>query len=211
MRKSLHVLCLALLMMSFVSQSYAQRKRSELAVGYGYFSLFSFANHSMNDAPFNTSSGTTNVTYRYYLTRNFTLGMGVGYESISTWGNFVTIAPEVTFCYLDTRDHYIRVRLYGSASYGVSLISDNDIPNNEADESGAKPWGFHAVPFGMRVGRQFAGFVEVGVGYKGLIHGGLELRWPQVVGHKHKHCEENDQDEDRDHEYDHDHDNNHDR
>lgn len=191
MRKSLHFFCLTFFMTLIASQSYAQKNRSEIAIGYGYFSAYSFINHSMNDASISTSSGSPAITYRYYISRNVTLGMTVAHESISTWGDFTTIAPEVTVAYLDTRHDYVRVRLYGAASYGVSLMSDNDIPRGSADESGAKPWGLQVTPFGMRVGRQFAGFLEVGMGYKGLLHGGIELRWPQVVA-KHRHHHDND-------------------
>lgn len=185
MRRSVHVLCLGIVMLLSVTNSFGQRKRSELAVGYGYYSIYSIVNHGMNDAPFNTSSGTWSFTYRYYLNRNVTLGLGLGMENISTWANFVTVAPEVTVCYLDTRHDYIRVRLYGAASYGISMLNDNDIPKGSADETGAKPWAFQATPFGMRVGRQFAGFIEIGMGYKGLVHGGIEFRWPQILAQKH--------------------------
>jgi hypothetical protein len=64
---------------------------------------------------------------------------------------------------------------------GVTVLTDKTLGYGEADESGLKLWGFQGTPFGMRIGRQFAGFVEIGYGYKGLIHGGMALRFPRIL------------------------------
>jgi hypothetical protein len=181
MQRKLHILCFALLMIFSFSRTQAQCKKSEVALGYGYYSFYSFVNHGMNDAPYSTSSGSFALTYRYYVSRQVTIGLGLGYEDISSWGSFFTIAPEVTVAYLDTRNDQVRVRLYGSVSAGVSVLTDNVVGLGEADESGLKPWAFQATPIGMRIGRQFAGFIELGLGYKGLIHGGIEVRFPRVL------------------------------
>jgi hypothetical protein len=109
------------------------------------------------------------------------LGVGLGYEDISTWGSFLTIAPELTVAYMDTRKDYIRVRLYGSLSYGVSILGDNHTGIGEVDESGPKFYAFQITPFAVRVGRQVAGFVELGFGYKGIVNGGLSFRFPRKL------------------------------
>lgn len=173
-------------MLSFIPRTHAQRGKSEVAVGYGVYSFYSFVNRGQNSAPYSSSSGTATLNYRYYLSKDVTLGLGIGYENISTWGSFLTFAPEVSVCYLDTRHDYIRVRLYGSFSYGISVLGDNNIKAGQVDESGAKPWAFQATPFGIRVGRQVAAFAEIGLGYKGLINGGLALRVPRLMA-KHRH------------------------
>ena len=190
MQRKLLVFCLSLFLIGFTSNSYAQRGKSELALGYGYWSIYSLA----NGAPFNASSGVTTLTYRYFLTKDVSLGMGVGYENISTWATFLTVAPELTVRYLDTRDDRIRVRLYGAVSYGVSVLTDNVIGLGSADETGAKPYGFQATPIGARFGRQFAYFVELGMGYKGLVHAGASFRFPRVLA-IHRHADEEDQTE----------------
>ena len=192
MQRKIFIFCLALSMICTVSKSHAQRGKSELAVGYGYWSIYSLA----NGAPFNASSGVTTLTYRYYLTKDVTLGMGFGYENISTWASFFTFAPELTVKYLDTRDDRIRVRLYGAVSYGVSVLGDNIIGPGHADESGAKPYGFQATPIGARFGRQFAYYVELGAGYKGLVHAGAAFRFPRILA-IHKHCDDCGGDEDK--------------
>jgi hypothetical protein len=177
MRKRIYIFCLAVSLFSFMATSFAQRGRSEIAVGYGYWSLYSL----VNGKPFNGSSGAVVVTFRHYFTPNVTLGLGVGAENIENYGSFTTFSPELTVKYLDTRNARYRVRLYGSIAYGIAFFNDNNIGLGEADATGVKAVGFHAVPFGIRLGRQVAFFTEIGVGYKGLFHSGLDFRFPRVL------------------------------
>ena len=187
MQRKVSIFCLALCMICFIPKSHAQKGKSEIAVGYGFYSFYSFLNHGLyENGYYKNSSGSICGTYRYYVTKDVTLGMGIGYENISNWGSFVSFAPEVTATYLDTRNTTdIRVRLYGAFSYGFAIFQDAEAYTpGHVDNTGAKPWAFQGTPFGMRIGRQFAGFVEVGLGYKGLVHGGMELRFPRKLAHR---------------------------
>ncbi|MCW3121516.1 MAG: hypothetical protein JWQ38_1008 [Flavipsychrobacter sp.] len=186
MQRSLFIFCLALSMICFIPRSQAQKGKSELSIGYGRYSFYSFLNVNLHyNAGHSNSSGTTVFTYRYYVSKNTTLGMSIGYENISTWGSFVTFAPELTTSYLDTRNTMnTRVRLYGLFSYGVSVFGDGLNRYGHVDESGPKPWAFQATPIGMRVGRQVAFYLEAGFGYKGILHGGVEIRVPRTFSHK---------------------------
>jgi len=169
-------------MISFVPRSHAQKGKSEFAVGYGFYSFYSFLNVSEHyGARHVHSSGTSLFTYRYYVSDNVTIGMGIGYENIASGGAFTTFAPEVTVAYLDTRHTKdTRVKLYGAFAYGISVFSDGLAGNyGHQDQSGPKPWAFQATPIGVRVGRQLAFYAEAGFGYKGILHGGLELRVPR--------------------------------
>ena len=185
MQKRIFAFCLAISTIIAIPQSHAQRGRSEIAFGYGYWSIFSL----VNGTPYNASSGNYNLTYRNYLNKDVTLGMGIGTENINNDGSYTTIAPEVTVNYLDTRHSEIRVRLYGSFAYGVTVYNDNNIKPGHSDGSGIKAWGFNAVPFGIRIGRQVAFFTEVGLGYKGLIHAGVDFRFPRVLA-RNRHRDE---------------------
>ena len=166
-------------MTCIATSSFAQRGKSEFSIGYGYYSIYSL----INGVPFNASSGSTTLTYRYYLTKDFTLGIGLGYENISTWGSFVNIVPEITATYLDTRGSRYRVRLYGSVAYGITAFKDLNVGPGLADETGVKPWAFQATPCGIRIGRQIAGYAEIGLGYKGLINAGMSVRFPRKAVH----------------------------
>jgi len=177
MKRKIYLFCLVFSMLCLsASSSFAQAGKSEFSAGYGYLSIYTM----VNGTPFKYSSGSSTFSYRYYLTRDVTLGLGIGYENISNWGSFVNIAPELTGTYLDTRNKTrCRVRIYGSISYGIALFKDLNVQAGQSDESGPKPWAFQATPFGIRVGRQIAGYAEIGVGYKGLINGGLSVRFPR--------------------------------
>lgn len=180
MQRRISLVCLALSMICFIPRSHAQRGKSEFGVGYGAPSFYSFLNVSRNyNVPHSNSSGVLGVNYRYYLTRDVTLGLGFGYENISNWGSFVTFAPELTVAYLDTRQERTRIKLYGAFSYGISILQDQNVGVGHADETGPKPWAFQATPLGVRLGRQVAGFLEVGFGYKGIVNGGIVARFPR--------------------------------
>jgi hypothetical protein len=178
MQRKLSILCLAICMITFIPHSQAQQGKSEFQAGYGYWSIYSLA----NGKPFSNSTGVPTFTYRYYLSKQVTLGIGAGYENITNFGSWTTVAAEVTVAYLDTRDAFTRIRIYGAASYGVGIFSDARNQINETDASGPKPYGFQATPFGVRVGRQVAVYAELGCGYKGLINCGLDLRVPRRLG-----------------------------
>ena len=186
MQRRIYIICLTLSIFAFATQSFAQRCKSEISLGYGYYSIYSL----VNGAPFSESSGCFAGSYRYYLTRDVTLGLGIGAENIGNWGSFVTIAPEMTFSYLDTRQSSVRVRLYGSVSYGVTIFSNNTLRPDQADNSGVWAYGFQATPLGIRIGRQFAYFAEIGVGYKGLFHTGISLRVPRILARNRKHIDD---------------------
>lgn len=171
--------CLAVALMLTAFNGFAQRGKSEFTLGYGRFSSFQFANRP----PYNTSNGTFSLAYRYYVSKDVTVGLTFANERISNWAGFATFAPEVTVKYVDTKESYRRVRLYGSISYGITAVTDRTVAPGQLDESGAKPWGFHCSPIGIRMGRQFAWFMEVGYGYKGLFHGGVAWRFPKHWRH----------------------------
>ncbi len=185
MQKKVYAFCLILAMLFAIPRSHAQKGRSELAFGYGYWSIYSLA----NGTPFNASSGVYNLTYRYYLNKDVTLGLGIGTENINNYASFTSIVPEVSVCYMDTRHDQVRVRLYGSFAYGVTIFHDNKVAVGHADQSGLWAYGFQAVPFGIRIGRQVAFFTEIGLGYKGLVHSGVDFRFPRVLA-KNRHREE---------------------
>ena len=173
MQKKIYILCLSLSMLFCFSNTDAQSGKSEISGTYGYFSYFTL----YKGAPFSTSSGTGVLTYKYYINDNFTLGMGMAFENISDWGSLLSFSPEATFKYMDTKDNQIRVRLYGAVSMGICLFTDWDNNPNHIDGSGLKLWAFQATPFGIRIGRKLACFAEIGLGYKGIISGGLSYRF----------------------------------
>ena len=167
-------ICSVLLVVSVFSlRSLAQQGKAEIGIAYGYYSLFALK----QGPPLSASTGTPNINMRYYLSNAVTIGLGVGFENINNWGSVLTFSPELTFCYLDTKDDRVRVRLYGAAAMGLTVFDDLNTNPGHADNSGPKLWGFQGTPFGIRIGRKFSVFGEVGVGYKGLINAGFSYRF----------------------------------
>ncbi|MBC7554493.1 MAG: hypothetical protein H7257_10985 [Taibaiella sp.] len=181
MQRKIYIFCLALSMISFMPISHAQKGKSEISVAYGYYSAYSIVDHATNTNPaFSNSSGVGMLNYKYYLTKKVTIGMGFGYENISSWGSFLSFTPEFTYTYYDDPSNRIRVKFYGGASVGLTVFDDLFVYNNpysyHTDESGVKLTG-HVTPFGMRIGRKLGGFMELGLGYKGLFNFGMSYRF----------------------------------
>jgi hypothetical protein len=81
MIRKITVLFLALMLIGFTHKSHAQRGKSEIALGYGYYSLYSFINKGQNyGVGYSTSGGTFAGTYRYYVTKDITAGFCIAYE-----------------------------------------------------------------------------------------------------------------------------------
>ncbi len=181
MQRRIYIFCLALSMISFLPASHAQKGKSEISLAYGYYSAYSLVDHASANRPaLSNSSGVGMLNYKYYLTKKLTLGMGFGYENISSWGSFLTFTPEFSYTYYDNPHDRIRVKLYGGASMGLTIFDDffvyRDIYAHHTDESGVKVTG-QITPFGMRIGRKLGGFVELGLGYKGLFNFGASYRF----------------------------------
>lgn len=175
MQRKLYIFCLAIVSL-FSVNALAQKGKSEISLSYGYYSIYGL----VNEPPYNVSSGIGLFNYKYYVSNRVTIGMGIGYENISNWGSFLSFTPEFTYSYLDTKDDRIRVRLYGGASIGLTVFEDfhvNKEPfSTNSDNTGAQFTG-QLTPFGIRIGRKFAYYAEVGLGYKGLFNTGFSYRF----------------------------------
>lgn len=176
MQRKITIVFLVLFMFLMVPCTFAQKGRSEVSFSYGTLSIYSL----VNKPPYNASSGVGLLSYKYYLNNKTTLGLGLGYENVSNWGSFFTVAPEFSYAYMDLRDSRIRVKIYGSGSLGLTVFKDYYQSAGTftpvADESGARLTA-HASPFGIRVGRKLAAFMEIGIGYKGTFNFGLAYRF----------------------------------
>jgi hypothetical protein len=77
---------------------------------------------------------------------------------------------------LDGRARWLRRpgwQLYSGLALGAVALTDED-EDDRGSESGL---GWHLIPLGVRVGREVAGFAEVGVGWHGFLKAGLTRRW----------------------------------
>jgi len=137
------------------------------------------------------------ISGRYYMGKRIALGLTAGMETISggttqyglIQGNapytyqvhYYTVAAEFTFIYKKTKYFQIYTtcglggslyRASGSYPQGASFpASDNNNPTSGTFMNA------YLSPFGFRAGKDIAVFMECGIGYKGLINGGISVRF----------------------------------
>ena len=124
------------------------------------------------------------LTYQYYIRNRFSAGLTLVTDRVSgdlqnrddeITGSFkrhyFTIAPEIKFVYMNNK----AVRLYGIAGIGYTLGSETTFGLSGAEDGDSK-WShinFQVTPLGIRFGRTFGVFAEIGIGYKGFLSGGM--------------------------------------
>ncbi|HMP94076.1 MAG TPA: hypothetical protein PKD90_14430 [Phnomibacter sp.] len=81
---------------------------------------------------------------------------------------FLTIMPRADFKYLN-KDN---IQLYGSLAAGLSLLKSSG--NNSA--ATGTTFAYQFSPIGLRVGKNFGFFTELGFGFRGLVMAGLSAR-----------------------------------
>lgn len=142
-----------------------------------------------------TSPGMFSVGYRYQIDR-FRVGADVAYflmdsklkmkgeatNSLRDKSNSFLLLPTGEFQYFKSGI----VELYGSASAGVMYTSAKYTALTDAGEAFAKKtpsfndvtFAFQANPIALRLGTErVGGFVEAGIGYKGFLNFGVNVRF----------------------------------
>ncbi len=127
-------------------------------------------------------TGMAMLSYRYYTGGCTSIGIAVGMNEFSTETHRnavkissakytgVTLATEFRLNYANGK----KFRGYGYAGGGISLL-DERVDNGGRRKSSA--FDFQFVPIGISIGERLAAFVELGVGYKGILTGGLSYRF----------------------------------
>ncbi len=135
------------------------------------------------------SKGAIYFTYRYNLLQSMSLGLTSGldlsdgfiddYEGrmIGTTKKVnLTIAAECKYKYLDRKI----ITLYGYIGIGYSILLARNYfttidPGLPFGDKIQNHFNMHITPIGMRLGKKFGGFLEIGLGYKGLLNAGVSL------------------------------------
>ncbi len=147
-------------------------------------------------------TGTWFAGYKFFLNRCLTVGVFAGVEkekgawiydnmmgkpddwSSSTIGTFsrtaYTVALEMSFTYFDRED----VRIYSTIGAGAVYKREADVYNSTINTYqsypgygsqtvyAVEPTGYYS-PLGLSFGGNLRGFFELGIGYKGIINGGI--------------------------------------
>ena len=190
MKKYLLTMCAALLSMG----AQAQEQKHEIGVFYGVGSasdVFSVITSSISAAAGEQSSfwGPIGVEYYYNISPVIGLGAVAAYASCKAEDEktrkddltetFITVMPSVKFNWLRKKNF----GMYSALSAGVMFLSVSCNANAEASDPNAKDeslatFMFQATALGAEFGgEQFRGFVEAGVGEKGLLCAGLRYKF----------------------------------
>ena len=135
-------------------------------------------------APDNYHILTPNLSYRYWFANWYALGLGFAYDvnsvkvkKLDTGEYMKRYTRSYSTFILENTFGYVRkpkFQLYGQFGLGSTFMSI----------SGSNDYGIERVPFfnlqvtplAMRFGGDYAGFVEFGYGYKGIINVGFSAR-----------------------------------
>ena len=124
------------------------------------------------------------ASYKYYLTKRFSLGADFTYQSMTadavsgdqqvgtTDKSFYTFAARADFNYVANP----AFKLYSGIGIGFTQINQEYTPNSSGDTPNTINEGtinFQINALGIKVGRGFGAFLEGGFGYRGIVNVGL--------------------------------------
>ena len=186
-----------LLSMTLTYNAFGQETKNEIRVSYGFFPVSELLNYnsplfikifispiknidvdSMRTAQ-GTHKGCVNFEYNRYLKQNLSLGFSLSYNPLKYNFKFsngeeinnscqifsllaksiVYVVPKQKYLVLP----YITISLGGTYYYSVTMRNNYpDVYNNVVKFA-------YNLGAGLRVGRKIGGYLELGVGYEGLI------------------------------------------
>jgi len=122
------------------------------------------------------------LTYKYNVTKGLMLGAAVGTDRITEdvisdknksgelVKNNITIAFEGDYRYL-AKEIF---QMYSGIGVGYTFVNEKYTPISGDESTGSSNhFNFQANLLGLRVGKSFGAFIELGIGYKGVFNFGL--------------------------------------
>jgi hypothetical protein len=172
--------------------------RHELSVGAGVWSTSNLA-FTLGDAFVNAidiagtvqfeeqkASPVYHISYKYFPKQKFGVGATFATGSERATGKtdnqdngklkraYINIAIEPTYYYLN-RKHF---KLYGLVGVGLLYLHQDYTPNNgEKKSQSLYTTDFQITPIGIKAGNAIGGYLEAGLGYRGIISCGLFCRF----------------------------------
>ena len=154
------------------------------AIAFGI--VDAFAGHDVDESE-TSGLGHWSLGYRRHFSSRFNAGIEVSTQSISQQytiddsgsgtrkTNYYSIMPAAEFLYMNREN----VKLYGNAMVGLGIFSNKETSDMSSVENTTytnQHVAFQVNLFGIRVGRKYAGFAEIGVGMKGIFGIGFSAR-----------------------------------
>ncbi len=174
---------------------------NEIMIGYGVLPTFQLSD-AYYASPYKDEyySGAYFITYKHHFTKKVSVSFTVVYENetgiMRNYPNSFfkrrcfTFSPEVSYYYSNKSGSALQfyctggiayslrneIHIFDSAFYyqisnyqnGHNIYGSNVQTVNNTDQL-----NIYISPIGIHFGRTFGGFLEIGVGYKGIINGGL--------------------------------------
>lgn len=195
MKKLLPLILLLTLAISSQSLQAQSPGHSEISLSYGVLStddignifgeiISSIAGFETKNEQYN---GIINAGYRYLILNRFLVGGTISYEKskadayvlgskVGTQHNtYMTLAAEANYQYVSTRVF----QMYSGFGIGFTQARANlqRTDNNPDTNSRHNHINFQFTLAGFRVGNTLGAFGELGFGYKGVVNGGVSLRF----------------------------------
>lgn len=150
------------------------------------FTVIEYGNpHAWNK----NSTATYFITTSFYQSKKLEVGVGLGYQkpyledpeiSIDGGNNtaiqqieYYTLMPQIRFNWVQSRDDIFE--MYSSVGFALTFVNEKYI-GNEAPGNFYPIPGAHLTGLGLRFGKKVAGFLEMGLGSKGIMSGGISVR-----------------------------------
>lgn len=187
--KRLIIVCF-LLVSRLASNAQSEQGHHELAIGAGYLSAQDIWYQSLfKGSLLNKNNPIIAADYVYYVSDRCALGVGagihknnytvfiprtyfIGTDKVEKSYYATTVCAEVKIVYTDWRN----VQYYGN--YALGIVHNETFPHS------AYRLSVQLTPIAFRFGRTHGLFFELGMGYKGMFHGGYSLR---LGSHMYKH------------------------
>jgi hypothetical protein len=125
------------------------------------------------------------ASYKYYVFNFMAVGLTYGTQTLWARNSSEYIGPaytikdinntlalEVTFAYPYGKNGFVRPYAILGFGYSQCQTTYSYSSGTTSNESNTHT-NFQITPIGVRIGGAFAGFVEFGAGYKGLLNGGF--------------------------------------
>lgn len=143
-----------------------------------------------------SASGNMFLTYRYIVSNKMELGAAFGSEFVSfdhysnplgrppvLMGKYKASVTTLAFEVKPVYSNWNLVQLYGFLGLGARYYTEKQVWGQQIAHIGININDFPTffinsqwTPIGIRVGKTLSGFAEFGLGYKGLINGGIAYR-----------------------------------